>query len=87
MALTARVLDRHIKEPGIAQDRAGPLSRTGGRISGTPQRMTQPDAYRMIQEFAIEAGVKQSRNAATRQRSFENVEIWTLGCPSNLICA
>ena len=54
----ATFLDEYIAAAGIAEDREGPLFRTVGRISGTPQRMTQPDAYRMIQQLAIQAGIK-----------------------------
>jgi site-specific recombinase XerD len=51
-------LDEYIAATGIAADLEGPLFRTAGRISGAPQRMTQPDAYRMIQQLAIQAGIK-----------------------------
>jgi site-specific recombinase XerD len=51
-------LDEHLAAAGIAQDLDGPLFRTTGRTTGTPQRMTQPDAYRMIQRRARQAGIK-----------------------------
>jgi site-specific recombinase XerD len=51
-------LDEYIAAAGIAADVEGPLFRTVGRISGTPQRMTQPDGYRMIQQLAKQAGIK-----------------------------
>jgi integrase len=41
-----------------AGDAEGPLFRTTGRSTGTPHRMTQPDAYRMIQRRARAAGIK-----------------------------
>ena len=38
-------LDEYIAAPaGIADDRDGPLFRTTGRLTGTPHRLTQPDA-------------------------------------------
>jgi integrase/recombinase XerD len=42
-------LDEYIAAAGIAADKDGPLFRTTGRLTGTPQRMTQPDGFRMIQ--------------------------------------
>ena len=36
----------------------GPLFRTTGRSTGIPHRMTQPDAYRMIERRARQAGIK-----------------------------
>jgi site-specific recombinase XerD len=51
-------LDEYLAAAGIAQDLDGPLFRTTGRTTGTPQRMTQPDAYRMIQRRARQAGIK-----------------------------
>jgi integrase len=43
---------------GITGDDAGALFRTTGRSTGTPQRMGQSDAYRMIQRRAKQAGIK-----------------------------
>jgi site-specific recombinase XerC len=51
-------LDAYIAAAGIADDPDGPLFRTTGRTTGTPQRMGQPDAYRMIQRRAKQAGIK-----------------------------
>jgi len=51
-------LDEYIEAAGIAEDETGPLFRTTGRTTGTPQRMAQPDAYRMIQRRAKQAGIK-----------------------------
>jgi site-specific recombinase XerD len=50
-------LDDYIAAAGIAGDVAGALFRTTGRTTGTPQRMTQPDAYRMLQRRAKAAGI------------------------------
>ena len=36
----------------------GPLFHTTGRSTGTPHRMTQQDAYRLIQRHAKHAGIK-----------------------------
>ena len=49
-------LDEYIAAAGIADDKDGPLFRTTGRSTGTPHRMTQPDAYRMIQRRARGGG-------------------------------
>jgi len=51
-------LDEYIAAAGIAANKDGPLFRTTGRLTGTPHRMSQPDAYRMIQRRAKEAGIK-----------------------------
>jgi site-specific recombinase XerD len=51
-------LDQYIAAAGIAADKDGPLFRTTGRLTGTPQRMTQPDGFRMIQRRARAAGIK-----------------------------
>lgn len=51
-------LDEYIKVAGIASDKEGPLFRTTGRSTGTPHRMTQPDAFRMILRRARQAGIK-----------------------------
>jgi site-specific recombinase XerD len=51
-------LDEYIAAAGIAADLEGPLFRTTGRSTGTPHRMTQQDAYRMIQRRAQQAGIK-----------------------------
>ena len=45
-------LDEYVAAAGIASDQNGPLFRTTGRSTGTPHRMTQQDAYRMIQRYA-----------------------------------
>jgi integrase len=51
-------LDEYIKAAGIADDEDGALFRTTGRSTGTAHRMTQPDAFRMIQRRARQAGIK-----------------------------
>ena len=51
-------LDEYIAAAGIAADKDGPLFRTTGRSTGTPHRMTQQDAYRLIQRHAKRAGIK-----------------------------
>jgi site-specific recombinase XerD len=51
-------LDEYILAAGIGKDVEGPLFRTTGRSTGTAHRMTQPDAYRMIQRHARRAGIK-----------------------------
>ena len=44
-------LDEYIAAAGIGRDKDGPLFRTTVRSTGTPHRMTQQDAYRMIQRL------------------------------------
>lgn len=51
-------LDEYIAAAGIAADKGGALFRTTGRSTGTPHRMIQPDAYRMIERRAKQAGIK-----------------------------
>ena len=51
-------LDEYIAAAGIADDKGGPLFRTTGRSTGTPHRLTQQDAYRLIQRHAKRAGIK-----------------------------
>jgi site-specific recombinase XerD len=51
-------LDEYIRAAGIADDKDGPLFITTGRSTGTAHRMTQPDAFRMIQRRARQAGIK-----------------------------
>jgi hypothetical protein len=51
-------LDEYIAAAGIAGDADGPLFRTTGRSTGTAHRMTQQDAYRLIQRHAKHAGIK-----------------------------
>jgi site-specific recombinase XerD len=51
-------LDEYIAAAGIAGDTDGPLFRTTGRSTGRPHRMTQQDAYRLIQRHAKRAGIK-----------------------------
>ena len=51
-------LDEYIAAAGIAKNTDGPLFRTTGRSTGIPHRMTQQDAYRMIQRRAKQAGIK-----------------------------
>jgi len=51
-------LDEHIAAAGIAGDADGPIFRTMGRTTGKPHRMTQPNAYRMLQRRALAAWIK-----------------------------
>jgi integrase len=51
-------LDEYTKAAGIAGDKDGPLFRTTGRATGTPNRMAQQDAYRMIERRARQVGIK-----------------------------
>ena len=51
-------LDEYIAAAGLAANIDGPLFRTTGRSTGTPHRLTQQDAYRMIQRYAGRAGIK-----------------------------
>ena len=51
-------LDEYLAAARIADDKDGPLFRTKGRSSGTPHRVPQQDAYRMIQRHAKAAGIK-----------------------------
>jgi integrase/recombinase XerD len=51
-------LDEYLAAAEIGADKDGPLFRTTGRSTGTPHRMTQQDAYRMIQRHAKRAGIK-----------------------------
>lgn len=51
-------LDEYLSAAGIAGDKDGPLFRTTGRSTGVPHRMTQPDAYRMIERRARQAGIQ-----------------------------
>jgi integrase/recombinase XerD len=51
-------LDAYIAAAGIAEDKDGPLFRTTGRFTGTPHRMTQQDAHRMISRRASQAGIE-----------------------------
>jgi len=50
--------DRALIAAGVQHDKDGPLFRTTGRFTGVPHRMTQQDAYRMIQRRARQAGIK-----------------------------
>jgi integrase/recombinase XerD len=51
-------LDEYIAAAGIAGDNDGPLFRTTGRSTGTSHRLTQQDAYRLIQRYAKRSGIK-----------------------------
>src|ERR1019366_7924096 len=51
-------LDEYIVAAGIINDKDGPLFRTTGRLTGIQHRLTQPDAFRMIQRRARAAGIK-----------------------------
>jgi site-specific recombinase XerD len=53
-------LDEYIAVAGISGDKDGPLFRTTGRSTGKPHRLTQPDAYRMLQRRAKQAGIETS---------------------------
>ena len=58
MAKLETYLDDYLAAAGIAGDPDGPLFRTTGRSTGTAHRMTQPDAYRMIERRAKQADIK-----------------------------
>jgi len=51
-------LDEYIAAAGIVGDTDSPLFRTTGRSTGTPHRMAQQDAYRLINRYAKRAGIK-----------------------------
>ena len=51
-------LDEYIAAAGIGHDAEGPLFRTTGRSTGTKHRLTQQDAYRLIQRHAKRAGIR-----------------------------
>ena len=51
-------LDECIAAAGIGKNTDGPLFLTTGRSTGTPHRLTQQDAYRLIQRYAKRAGIK-----------------------------
>ncbi len=51
-------LDEYIAAAGITGDTDGPLFRTTGRSTGTPHRLTQQDAYRLIQRHSKRAGIE-----------------------------
>ena len=51
-------VDEYIAAAGIVDDQDGPLFRTTGQATGERHRMSQPDAYRMIQRRAKAAGIK-----------------------------
>jgi integrase/recombinase XerD len=51
-------LDEYLAAAGIAADKDGPLFRTTGRFTGSAHRLTQPDAYRMIQRRAKRVGIQ-----------------------------
>lgn len=50
--------DEYLAAAGIAHEKDGPLFRITGRLTGVSHRMTQPDAYRVIQRHAKRAGIK-----------------------------
>jgi site-specific recombinase XerC len=51
-------MDEYLAASVFAEDVDGPLWRTTGRKTGTPSRLTQPDAYLMIERRARQAGIK-----------------------------
>jgi site-specific recombinase XerC len=51
-------MDEYLAASGFSDDADGPLWRTTGRKTGTPSRLTQPDAYLMIERRARQAGIK-----------------------------
>ena len=51
-------LDEYIAAAGIGNETERPLFRTTGRSTGTPHRLTQQDAYRLIQRHSKRAGIK-----------------------------
>jgi site-specific recombinase XerD len=57
VAMLEETLDAYLVAAGITDDSEGPLFRTSGRRTGISQRMTQPDAFRMIGRRAKRAGI------------------------------
>jgi len=51
-------MDEYIAAAGIADEKDGALFRTTGRATGTPRRMVQKDAYKVIERRARQAGIK-----------------------------
>ena len=51
-------LDEYIAALDISNDKDGPLFRTTGQSTGKSHRLTQQDAYRLIQRHAKRAGIK-----------------------------
>jgi site-specific recombinase XerD len=51
-------LDEYLAAAGIVGEADGPLWRTTGRKTGIAHRQKQPDAYRMIERRARQAGIK-----------------------------
>ena len=58
-------LDEYIAAAGIASQNDASLFRTTGRATGTAHRMTQPDAYRMIERRARVPPASKPRSAIT----------------------
>ena len=50
--------DEYLAAAGIEAGKDGPLFRTTGQSTGTQHRLTQQDAYRLIQRYAKRAGIK-----------------------------
>jgi hypothetical protein len=48
----------YIAAADIAADKGAPLFRTTGRATGTPRRMVEKDAYKVIERRARQAGIK-----------------------------
>lgn len=48
----------YIEAAGIARETSGRPFRTTGRAAGTPPRITQQEAYRLIQRYSKRAGIK-----------------------------
>lgn len=51
-------MDEYLTASGFADDKDGALWRTTGRKTGTPSRLTQPDAYLIIERRARQAGIQ-----------------------------
>jgi site-specific recombinase XerD len=51
-------LDQYMAAGGIMPDKEGPLFRMTGRATGVPHRMVQKDAYKVIERFGRQAGIK-----------------------------
>jgi hypothetical protein len=96
-------LDEYIAAAGIADDTEGPLFRTTGRSTGTPHRLTQQDAYRLIQRHAkrffcfipcgasIAAAVRRSSSrkshGATAMRMIVSMSLSSTISPANILVA
>ncbi len=84
-------LDEYIAAAGIGEDKDGPLFRTTGRSTGTAHRLTQQDAYGLIQRHAKRAGIKtrigNHSMRATGITDYLKVMVLALACAGFLAAA